>query len=114
LQIWCKAPHLFLHVRRSVTTHFPTEERYVLTSQTARAALSIPLNIAEGAGKHSNRDFAHFLNQALGSTNELENRCPVAFELHYITEELHRATCEQLFEVRAMLIAYLQHLRSKE
>ena len=114
LQIWWKAHHLFLHVRCSVTILFPADERYVLTSQTARAALSIPLDISEGAGRSSDKDFAHFLDQALGSTNELENCCLAAYELSYISEQLHHITGEMISELRAMLISFLQHLRQKE
>ena len=68
---WEKA-HLFtLKVYESTKT-FPKEELYSLTNQLRRSASSIPANIAEGCGKNTKAEFAHFLNIALGSANESE------------------------------------------
>ena len=60
LEAWSKAIDLVTDVYRS-SEHFPKEERYGLTGQIRRAAVSIPANIAEGAGRHSRKEFAHFL-----------------------------------------------------
>lgn len=66
LKIWFKA-HLFTLKVYEVSKLFPKEELYGLTNQLRRAASSIPANIAEGCGKNSQNEFAHFLNTALRS-----------------------------------------------
>ena len=69
LKVWEKA-HLFTLTVYEVSKAFPKEEIYSLTNQLRRAASSIPANIAEGCGKNSPAEFAHYLNIALGSANE--------------------------------------------
>ena len=70
LKAWQSAHRLALEVF-TASDHWPTSERYGLTSQIRRAALSVPSNIAEGAAKHGPREFARYLNIALGSLAEL-------------------------------------------
>jgi four helix bundle protein len=70
LIVWQKSHKLVLEVFK-LTTNFPKDERYGLTSQIRRAAASVPGNIAEGCAKESNKDFSRFLQISLGSANEL-------------------------------------------
>ena len=65
---------------------FPSEERYALTDQLRRAVVSIPSNIAEGSGRASNRDYAHFLAIARGSLYETLTQLQIAQDLGYINE----------------------------
>jgi len=67
-----------------VTRRFPDEERFGLVIQLRRAAVSMPSNIAEGRGRGTKKDFAHFLMQARGSLYELETQIELANELRYI------------------------------
>ena len=71
LKVWEKA-HFFTLRVYEVSKVFPKDEIYSLTNQLRRSASSIPANIAEGCGKNSQQEFAHFLNIALGSANEAE------------------------------------------
>jgi len=73
LKIWHKAMELTTEVYR-LTANFPKEEKYGLTSQIRRAAVSIPSNIAEGAGRNSNKEFVHFLAISNGSSYELQTQ----------------------------------------
>lgn len=113
LDVWKKAHEQYMFVKRSTSPKFPKEERFELTSQLQRASLSIPLNIVEGCGRFSDKDFAHFLDTSLGSTNEVDYCCFAAFELGYITEIDYTEACKLVNETRAMLINFIKHLRNK-
>lgn len=69
-----------------ITKTFPVEERYGLSSQMRRAAISIPSNIAEGAGRKSKKEFCYFLSVSLGSLSELETQFVISRELEYLTD----------------------------
>lgn len=83
LEAWKRARELVLSVYR-LTQAFPKEDTFGLTAQMRRAAISIPSNIAEGAARSGDREFAHFLNIARGSLSELETQLLIATDLGYI------------------------------
>jgi four helix bundle protein len=112
LQVWEKAHQLVLFVYKHVLHAFPKHELYDLVSQTKRAAYSITLNIAEGCGRNSEKDFTHFLDVALGSTHELEYLCLLAKDLDYINNEIFILVNSQVNEVKAMLISFIKTIRS--
>lgn len=66
---------------------FPKEEQYALCDQLRRAVISVPSNIAEGMGRTTDKDQAHFLEIAYGSLMETQCQLEIAFELGYITKE---------------------------
>jgi four helix bundle protein len=70
LDVWKESMRLAKDVY-ALTTKFPKEEMYGLTSQIRRSAVSIPSNIAEGAGRNSNKEFIQFVYISLGSLVEL-------------------------------------------
>jgi four helix bundle protein len=111
LDVWKKAHEAYLFIKKDIVAKFPKEERFELTAQLNRAALSIPLNIVEGCGRFSDKDFAHFLDTALGSTNEVDYCCFAAQELNYISNDDYHAINNLINEVRAMLISFLKFLR---
>ena len=71
----------------AVTQGFPQEERYGLVQQMRRSAVSIPSNIAEGAGRTGRREFANFVSIARGSLSELETQMLIAIALGYLEKE---------------------------
>ena len=71
----------------NLTRSYPQDEQYGLKSQTNRAAVSIPSNIAEGSGRVSKKEFQHFISVAMGSSFELETQIILAFRFNYIKEE---------------------------
>jgi len=112
LEVWKKAHHQYLFVKKNIVPKFPKEERYELSSQLLRASLSIPLNIVEGCGRFTNKDFAHFLDNALGSCNEVDYCCLAAHELSYITKDDYETVNFLINETRAMLISFIKYLRN--
>lgn len=111
LEVWKKSHELNLFVYKNILTQFPKSEQYDLLSQTKRSAYSITLNIVEGSGRFTEKDFAHFLDQALGSAHELEYCCLLSKDLSYFEEELYQKTNQLINEVKAMLIGLIKTLR---
>jgi len=85
--IWQLSHSLTLEVYK-ITTDFPKEEIYGLSSQIRRAVASIPTNISEGCGRNSDKEFNQFLNIALGSANETEYLLILSKDLNYINNEV--------------------------
>ncbi len=86
LKIWQESMKLVESVYQH-TSSFPHDEKFGLTNQIRRSAVSIPSNIAEGAGRNSSKDFAHFLTIAMGSTCELQTQLELATRLSFLAEE---------------------------
>ena len=102
LKVWQEAMELAKEVY-AITRLFPAEERFGLTSQINRAAVSIPSNIAEGAGRNYDKEFLQFLNVAMGSAFELETQILLANSFGFMTAEKYEAVTEQLDKVQRML-----------
>ena len=103
LKVWEKSYNLCVKIYR-ITRKFPIEEKYVLTSQIRKSALSIPSNIAEGSGRGSDKDFSRFLDISLGSSFELETQLIIANRLRFLDEADFSALSEQLDEEQKMII----------
>lgn len=86
LKIWHEAMDLVTEVY-SLTKKFPEQERYGLTNQLQRAAVSIPSNIAEGTSRASQKEFKHYLSISMGSAFEVTTQLELSFRLNYINEE---------------------------
>ena len=110
LLVWQKAHAAVLEVYKS-TKNFPAEERFRLTDQLCRAAASIPTNIAEGKGRHTSADFAHFLIIARGSTEETRYLLLLARDLGYIAIDRYVTLSATYTEVSKMLNGLLKTLR---
>lgn len=91
-----------------VSSKFPTEEKYGLTSQIRRSAISIPSNIAEGAGRNSDREFRNFLGIANGSSNELCTQLILSHRLNLVSEEHIKPIIDDLVEIQKMNYVLIQ------
>ncbi len=102
LLVWQKSRQCSLKIYKA-TALFPSEEKFGLTSQMRRAAISISSNIAEGTGRHSPKDRARFTEIAYGSTLELLNQCILSNDLEFLNEEKYLDVRKDLTEITAML-----------
>ena len=113
LNVWQKAIELVKEVYK-LTEHFPNNEQYGLTSQIRRAAVSIPSNIAEGAGRKSNKEFEHFLSISLGSCFELETQVIISQELNFINSDNCNKADELILEIQKMIRGLQKSLQPKK
>lgn len=92
-----------------LTNGFPESEKYGLISQLRRAAVSVPSNISEGAGRKSKKEFIQFLHIALGSLNEIETQLEIAKRLNYLLsiEDL----LNELIYIKRMILKLIESLK---
>ena len=95
------------------TAKFPKEELFGLTSQIRRAAVSIPSNIAEGAGRLSQKEFRNFLSIANGSATELETQFTVAYNLNFISKEEFDSILEKITSVHKLCFGLIKKINEK-
>lgn len=86
LIVWQKSMTLVEEIYK-LSSSFPDEEKFGLTNQMRRSAVSIPSNIAEGAGRNSKKEFRNFLGIANGSLNELFTQLELSNRLSFVKEE---------------------------
>jgi four helix bundle protein len=109
LLVWRKAKNLATLVYRE-SEIFPKAERFGLTSQVRRAAISIASNIAEGQGRLTKGEFRQFLGQARGSILELETQLAIACELGYLPEAKYQLLDTATFQVLGLLNRLIESL----
>lgn len=102
LKVWQRSHALALAIY-DLTRHYPEEERYGLTSQLRRAAVSVPANIAEGSKRRGALDYARFLNQAESSLAETEYLLILSRDLQYLEEDVARDQLREAREIGGML-----------
>ena len=91
---------------------YPKDETYGLISQTRRAAVSIPANIAEGQGRRLAKEFQQFLANARGSLLELDTHLELALRLEYITQAQYSSLHQQLDEVGRLLNGLMRSINT--
>ena len=101
LGIWKKS-RLFCSKIYNETASFPSDEKFGLINQLRRASVSIPSNIAEGSSRNSNKEFARFLEIAIGSAYEVETQLLISEDLGFLTPEKAKELCQQLEEIIKM------------
>ena len=100
LKVWNKAIELATEVYQ-ITADFPKEEKYGLTAQIRRSAVSVPSNIAEGAGRNSNKEFNHFLGISNGSSYELQTQFSISRNLDLIDARVDQVL-DQIDQIQKM------------
>ena len=112
LKIWqltrCFVKDIYLLLRK-----FPDDERFGLTQQIRRAAISISSNIAEGSGRGTNKEFSHFLDIANGSAFEVEAQLILSLDLEYITQIEFDCINENLQTIEKMIFNFNKSLKSQ-
>jgi len=112
LLVWQKSMALVTEVYRA-SGEFPSHERYGLSSQIRRCAVSIPSNIAEGFGRHSTVDYIRFLTIANGSLYELQTQVEIALNLGYMESKIYDTLHEQTREIERMMSSLIQSLKRR-
>lgn len=112
LDVWRRSVDLVVDIYE-VTKCFPSDEKFGLTSQIRRAAVSIPANIAEGAGRNHEKEFVHFLGIAQGSSSELETELLIALRLGFIEEEIYQKIYEDVNVIARMIVGLTNHLKGR-
>ena len=112
LKVWQKSYQLCLRIYRA-TDVFPKSERFGLTSQMRRSALSIPSNVAEGYGRKTTPEYVRSLYIAYGSTCELETQLLLSGDLGYLDKESLSGLQRDIREVERMMKALIQSLENK-
>ncbi len=109
--VYADARKLRKELKELSRVKFPREESFILKPQLWRALDSIILNIAEGSDKHSDKDFSHFLNVALGSINEVVGCLDCALDDNYLTIEEHKCYLGKSENIVRQLKAFLSKVR---
>ena len=109
LKVWQKAHRCVLEIYRD-TGSFPADERFGLTAQIRRAAVSIASNIAEGCGRGGDKELARFLAIAAGSASEVEYQLLLAHDLTILSLDRHEHLDSLINEIKKMLNVFIQKL----
>lgn len=112
LNVWKKAIELVTIIYQ-LTGDFPDSEKYGLTNQIRRSAVSIPSNIAEWAGRSSNKEFAHFLSIAVGSLSELETQIIISGNLGFLDRIIVEEVLRDIVDIRKMTIGLMKSIDKK-
>lgn len=110
LLVWQKSMDLVEKIY-FITLDFPKEELYGLTSQIRRAVFSIPLNISEGQGRKSKKEFSRFLFIARSSSYELSTALLIAYNLNYLDKKYYYELRDKIKEVLKMLNGLINFLK---
>ncbi|MBT8236516.1 MAG: four helix bundle protein [Bacteroidia bacterium] len=95
------------------TREFPKEDRFGLTSQIRRCAVSIPANIAEGCGRRSNKDTLRFLYISRGSIYELETHLIISLDLDLIGQDVFEELNSDLEECKKLLHGFINYFKKR-
>ena len=109
LDVWKLSFSLCMKIY-DVTANFPDSEKFGLSNQMQRAAVSVPSNIAEGSGRNSDKDFYYFLGIAKGSLNELQTQVYIAAGRNYLSQEEAEKLDASINEISKKLFRFMKKL----
>ena len=112
LEAWKQSMDLVVAIYKA-TEELPTQEIYGLTNQVRRAAVSVPCNIAEGAARHTKKEFTNFLHIAQGSLSELDTQIEIASRLGYLDVECRKSLDERMKPIDKMITGLIRHVSKK-
>jgi len=110
LDIWKRGIEFVGQIYK-VTSKFPKEEIYGLTSQIRRSSVSYPSNITEGAARASKKEFIQFMYISLGSLSEVETQLIIAEKLNFLNTN---RLLEEVESLRRMTLNFIKYLKSKK
>lgn len=110
LTVWQKAVDLSVNVYQ-VTKKFPSEEKFGLISQINRCCVSVPSNIAEGAGRNTDGEFNHFLGVSVGSSCELETQLIIANRLNFLNQSDLENLSNRITDIQNMTFGLQKSLK---
>src|SRR5258706_16221497 len=109
LDAWNLSMNLVLDIYE-LTADFPSREKYGLTGQIQRAAVSVPSNIAEGAARQTKKEFSNFLHIAQGSLSELDTQIELAARLGYLDDGKRNRLDEKMQRIDKLITGLIRHL----
>ena len=112
LDVWNKSIDFVVAIYQA-TEAFPKEEKFGLTSQLRRAAVSIPANIAEGAARRSAKEYIQFLSHSQGSASEVETELLIAFRLGFLTKPRYEELYRDLDDIGRMITGVSKYLKQQ-
>ncbi|GIK61966.1 MAG: four helix bundle protein [Ignavibacteriota bacterium] len=111
LDVWIKSMELVTEIYK-LTIKFPIQEKYGLTSQIRRSAISVPSNISEGNARISKQERLRFLEIARASLVELDTQIEIAIKLNYLNSSDTRDISEMMNHTFAMLSKFIQKIKN--
>lgn len=111
LKVWQESMDFVMYIYE-MTQDFPSTEQYGIVGQMRRAAVSIPSNIAEGAGRKGEKELIRFLFIALGSLSELETQMEISRRLGFISDVDFKNTEPKIYYIRKMLSGLIRSLKN--
>jgi len=112
LEVWKEGIGLVTDIY-ILTNSLPDSEKYGMSSQMRRAAISIPSNIAEGAGRNSDKELIQFLYISLGSVEELETQLIIGSNLAFFKTDDLEPIFHKIIHLRKLLIGLIKYLKNK-
>jgi four helix bundle protein len=107
LEVWKQSMDLVIKLYK-ITEEFLKEEKYLLTNQIKRSAISIPSSMAEGAGRNTKKEFINFLHIAQGSLSELDTQLEIAQRLDYLNYNAYYTLDELMTNIDKMLTGLIK------